>query len=216
MAIVLTIVFILLYTYGLFRWDKLVAWKLSSKVSKTIKYFHYLTLLIVLTIAFTYSLFDIGLRGLWTTRSFIIITLLTGMFFNFITNKTIINKIEKVYFKLFSFFPPITGLILCIPFLGVVIVFSLIGRLIEPANTIYYEDEHLRIQSTFTGVLGPKRFDIFTKKSLYEKHLFVPDFHFEDSDSIVVHYDKDSTRIFIHERLSGNNKPNVVCIENPK
>ena len=136
MAIVLTIAFIIVYTYGIFRWDKLVAWRLNNKVSKTIKYVHYLTLFIALTIAFTYSQFGVGLRGLWTTRTFVIVALVTGVLFNFVTDKTILNKIEKVYFKLFSFLPTVTGVILCIPFLGVVIVLSLLGRLIEPANNI--------------------------------------------------------------------------------
>ncbi|CAN5369193.1 hypothetical protein BH10BAC1_BH10BAC1_16890 [soil metagenome] len=216
MAIVLTIAFLLTYTYGLFRWDKYVAWRLSIKVSKTIKYVHYLTLFVAMTIAFTYSQFDVGLRGLWTTRTFVIVALLTGVFFNFVTDKTILNKIEKIYFRLFSFLPPITGVILCIPFLGVVIVVSLLGRLIEPASSIYYEDEHLRIQSSFTGVLAPKRIDIFAKKSFYEKYLYEPDLYCEDSDSIAVNYDKDSTRIFVYQLPQEDNAPKVICIDRQK
>jgi hypothetical protein len=216
MAIVLTIAFLLTYTYGLFQWDKYVTWRLSNKVSKTIKYVHYLTLFIALIIAFTYSQFGVGLRGLWTTRTFIIIALLTGVFFNFVTDKTILNKIEKIYFKLFSFLPTMTGVILCIPFLGVVIVVSLLGRIIEPANTIYYEDDHLRIQSSFIGVLAPKQIDLFEKKSFYEKYLYVPNFNCGDNDSIAVHYDKDSTRIFIYEQPNSDSRPGIICIDKLK
>jgi hypothetical protein len=216
MAIVLTIAFILTYTYGLFRWDKYVAWRLNSKVSKTLKYVHYLTLFVALTIACTYSQFGIGLRGLWTTRTFLIIALLTGVFFNFVTDKTILNKIEKIYFKVFSFLPTATGVILCIPFLGVVIVISLLGRIIEPANTIYYEDQNLRIQSSFRGVLAPKQIDLFAKKTFYEKCLYVPDFYCGDNDSIAVHYDNDSTRIFLYERPVGDIKPEIICIDKLK
>ena len=216
MAIVLTIAFLLTYTYGLFRWDKYVAWRLSSKVSKTIKYVHYLTLFVALIIAFTYSQYGIGLRGLWTTRTFVIIALLTGVFFNFVTDKAILNKIEKIYFKLFSFLPTVTGVILCVPFLGVVIVFSLLGRIIEPANTIYYEDQKLRIQSSFRGVLAPKQIDLFVKNNFYEKYLYVPDLYCGDNDSVTVHYDKDSTRIFIYEQPLGDTKPGIVCIDKLK
>jgi hypothetical protein len=100
MAIVLTLAFIAIYTLILLRWDKLVSWRFSSKVSKTIKYVHYLTLFVTLAIAFTYFQFGVGLRGLWTTRTFIIIALVTGVFFYFATNKTALNKLERVYFTL--------------------------------------------------------------------------------------------------------------------
>ncbi len=216
MAIVLTIVFLIVYTYGLFRWDKHVAWRLNSKVSKTIKYAHYLTIFVALTIAFTYSQFGVGLRGLWTTRTFVIFALVTGVLFNFVTDQTILNKIEKVYFKLFSFLPTVTGVILCVPFLGVVIVVSLLGRLIEPANTIYFEDKHIRIHSSFTGVLAPKRVDIFTKNLIFEKHIYRPDFYCNDFDSISVHYDKDSTRIIVYGLPKEDYIPKVICIDKQK
>lgn len=216
MAIVLTTIFLLLYTYGLFRWDKLVAWRLNVKVSKIIKYVHYLTLFIVLTIAFTYFQFGIGLRGLWTTRTFIIIVLLTGVFLNFITDKTVVNKVEKIYFKLLSFLPTISGLILCIPFIGVIIVVSLIGRLVEPANKIYYNDKNLRIQSSFTGVLGPPRVDIYTKNSIFEKHIYRPDFYCNDFDSLVVHHDQDSTRIIIYGLPKEDYVPKIISIDRQK
>jgi hypothetical protein len=216
MAIVLTIVFVIVYTYGLFRWDKHVSWRLNSKVSKTIKYVHYLTLFVALTIAFTYLQFGIGLRGLWTTRTFVIISLLTGVFFNFVTDKTILNKLEKVYFKLFSLLPSVTGIVLCVPFLGVLIVLSLLGRLIEPSNKIYFEDEHLRINSSFMGLLAPPRVDIFTKNAIFEKHIYRPDFYANDFDSIAVRYDNDSTRIYVYGLPKEDYKPKVICIESQK
>jgi len=216
MIIVLTIAFILLYTYGLFRWHKLVAWRLSSKVSKTIKYVHYLTLFVALTIGFTYSQFGIGLRGQWTTRIFVIITILTGVFFSFVTDKIVINKLEKVYFKAFSLLPTVTGVILCIPFLGVVIVCSLLGRLIEPSYKIYFNDDHLRIQSSFSGVLAPPRVDIYTKDALFEKHIYRPDFYSNDFDSIAVHYDIDSTRIIVYGLPKEEYEQKIISIDKQK
>jgi hypothetical protein len=216
MAIVSIIALLFLYTSGIFLWDKLVAWRLSRKVSKTIKYVHYLTLFVALSIVFTYSQFGVGLRGLWTTRTFVIIALLTGVFFNFVTDKTIMNKMEKVYFKLFSLLPTLTGVILFIPILGVVTVISLLGNLIDPVNKIYFEDEHLRIQSSFTGVLVPPCLEIFAKNSIFEKHIYSPDFRGKDLDSITVSYDNDSTRIYVYSTTKEDFFPKVICTDKQK
>jgi hypothetical protein len=96
--------------------------------------------------------------------------------------------------------------------LGVVIVISLLGRLIEPANNIYYQDKHLRIQSTFTGVLAPPRVDIYTKRAIFEKHIYRPDFYGNDFDSITVHYDNDSTRIIVHGLPKEDYEPKVISL----
>lgn len=212
MAIVLTIAFTAIYTFILLRWNKVVSWRLSSKVTNAIKHIHYLALFVSMAIAFTYSQFGIGLRGLWTTRSIIIIVLVTGIFFYFVANKTALQKTEKIYFKLFSFIPTLIGIILCIPFLGVIIVVSLLGRLIEPANNIYYQDKHLRIQSAFTGVLAPPRVDIYTKHGIFEKHIYRPDFYGYEFDSISVRYDPDSTRIIVHGLPKEDYKPKVISL----
>jgi hypothetical protein len=126
------------------------------------------------------------------------------------------NKMEKVYFKLFSFLPTLTGVILFIPILGVVIVVSLFGNLIEPVNKIYFEDEHLRIQSSFTGVLVPHRLEIFAKNSIFEKLIYSPNFHSNDLDSITVSYDSDSTRIFVYGLSKEGYLPKVIGIDKQK
>lgn len=142
--------------------------------------------------------FNIGLRGLWTTRTIIIFTLFTGMFFILLADKSSIRKIEKWYFRIFSFFPILAAGILFIPFLGVVFILSFFGQLTSSASEIYYEDEKLRIQSSFVGVLGPSRLDIFEKDLIFEKHLKPADFCVNEIDSIRVSYDIDSTRIFFY------------------
>ena len=195
MAYIVTILFIIAYGLVLFYWDKNISWRLNPKISRSIKLLHYAGLLICITISITYINFDIGLRGLWTTRTIIIFTLLTGIFFIFVADKASIRKIEKWYFKIFSFLPILTAGTLFIPFLGVVIVLSLFGQLTDPATEIYYEDDKLRIQSSFVGVLGPPRLDIFEKNLIFEKHLKRADFWANEIDSIRVSYDSDSTRI---------------------
>ena len=198
MAYLVTILFIIAYGLGLFYWDKKIDWRLNPKISRSIKLLHYIGLLICLTVGITYTNFDIGLRGLWTTRTIIIFTLLTGIFFIFVADKASIRKIEKWYFKIFSFLPILTAGSLFIPFLGVVIVLSLFGQLTDPATEIYYEDDKLRIQSSFVGVLGPPRLDIFEKNLIFEKHLKRADFWANEIDSIRVSYDSDSTRIIAY------------------
>ncbi len=195
MAYIITILFITSYGLGLLFWEKKVAWRLKPKMSTTIKSLHFLGLFICILVSILYSNFNIGLRGLWTTRIIIIFTLLTGIFFIFIANKTTINKIEKWYFNFFSFLPIVTAGVFFIPFLGVVFVISLFGQLTEPATRIYYEDNKIRVQSTFVGVLGPPKIDIFEKNIIFEKHLKRADFWANEIDSIKVSYDKDSTRI---------------------
>lgn len=172
-----------------------MSWRLREQASKTIKYFHYIGLSIAVTVGLSYGLFDLGLRGLWTTRVVILSMLLTGCFFRFISSKSAINKFERIYFKVFAFLPIITGTIFLIPFLGVVLILSLGGQLIEPAKDIYYQDNKLRIQSTFIGVLGTPRIDVFEKHFLFEKHLYRSDFNAFDFKSVQVNYDNDSTRL---------------------
>jgi hypothetical protein len=193
----LTIIFLVVYTIALIKWNKWVSWRLNPKTSRTIKYVHYIGLSIITIIAFVYWELNIGLRGLWTTRSIIFVTLFTGIFFNFISSKAVFNILETIYFRLFSLIPIFVGLALLIPFLGVVIVFSIFGQLTSPADKIYYEDKNLRIQSSFVGVLGPPRVDIFEKKGIFEEHLMRTDFNPYEFDSVKVKYDNDSTRLLV-------------------
>jgi hypothetical protein len=216
MAIVLTIAFLLLYSYGLFRWDKLVSWRLDGKISRTIKYVHYSTLIVSLTVLLLYTQFDIGLRGLWTTRIIIMTTISTGVFFIFISDKNINNKIERIYFKVFSFLPVATAGFLLIPFLGVVLVFSLFGQLISPSEKIFYQDQDIIIQSSFVGVLGPPRIDIFQKKQLFEKHVYRSEFFDYNFDSLQVHYDADSTRIKLFGSAEYEDNTKTICIDKVK
>lgn len=220
MAYLVTIIFIIAYGLGLFYWDKKINWRLNTKMSKSIKLLHYIGLLICLTVGIIYTNFDIGLRGLWTTRTIIIFTLLTGVFFTFLADKSSTSKIEKWYFKIFSFVPILTAATLFIPFLGVVIVLSLFGQLTDPATKIYYEDDKLRIQSSFVGVLGPPRLDIFEKKIIFEKKLKRAEFWANEIDSIKVAYDTDSTRIIAYglydydEERKGETE--IICLRRLK
>lgn len=208
------------YGLGLFFWDKNINWRLNLTVSRTIKLLHYIGLLICLIVGITYANYDIGLRGLWTTRTIIIFTLLTGVFFIFLADKTSQSKIEGWYFKIFAFMPICAAATLFIPFLGVVLVLSLIGQLTDPAIHIYYEDDKLRVQSSFVGVLGPPRLDFFEKKMIFEKKLNHTDISSYEIDSVNVAYDTDSTRIFVYGLFDYDaerkGEPKTICLKRLK
>ena len=195
MAYLVPLVFILAYGFGLFYWNRQVTWRLNPRMSRSIKLFHYAGLLICLLVGITYMNFDIGLRGLWTTRSIVISVLVTGVLFILLTDKSTISHVERWYFRTFSLLPVLAAATLLIPFFGIVLMLSLFGQLTDPATIIYYEDDKLRIQSSFVGVLGPPRLDIFEKRMIFERKLQSANLWANDIDSIKVFYDSDSTRI---------------------
>ena len=105
---------------------------------------------------------------------------------------------EKLYFRIFSFLPLLVAAFSLIPFLGVVLLLSLYGQLTEPAKDIFYEDNKLRVQSTFVGVLGPPRLDIFQKHGLFEARINKLYRSGADIDSIRVHTHPDETVVIIY------------------
>lgn len=220
MTYLVTILFLVAYGLGLFFWDKNINWRLNLTVSRTIKLLHYTGLLISLIVGITYANYDIGLRGLWTTRTIIIFTLLTGVFFIFLADKASLSKIEGWYFKIFAFVPIFTAATLFIPFLGVVLVLSLIGQLTDPATQIYYEDDKLRVQSSFVGVLGPPKLDVFEKKMVFDKKINHTDISSYEIDSVKVAYDTDSTRILVYGLsdydAERKGKPKTICLKRLK
>jgi hypothetical protein len=202
----LTGILIVFYIYGLIQWNKKVKWRLNPLVSKIIKYVHYVALLISLSTGILNLKLDLGFRGLWTTRIIIITVLITGIFFIFLSHKSILNRFEKIYFRVFSFFPLVVGGFFLIPFIGFVLIVSLFGQLISPAENIYYQDRNYRVQSTFLGVLGPPRLDIYEKKFIFEKHLKRLDYEVYGIDSINVSYTKDSTKVIVYGLYDSDEK----------
>jgi hypothetical protein len=96
-------------------------------------------------------------------------------------------------------FPILFLMVLLVPFLGVILAISAIGTLTDPFEKIYYEDDKIRIQSTFTSPMVAPTINIYSKKSLYEKHLKEFDFRYYEGDSVEVKYKNDSTFIYFIE-----------------
>jgi hypothetical protein len=217
MILVFSIMLLLaLYTYFIVRLSKSEYLRLNLNASKIIKNIHYSTLLISLVIGFIYTQFDTGLRGLWTTRTIVITTLITGLFFILIANKSSTNKIEKFYFKSFSFLPTIAGAILCVPLIGAVTIIPFFIILFSPASKVFYDDSHLRIQSTFTGLFAPSYIEVYSKRSLFEKKIEIEKLHEIDISSVEVNYDIDSTRILFFESYGERTEPKKIVIKKVK
>lgn len=89
-----------IYAYSLKFWKK-NQFRFSEFASRCLKYSHYFTL--VLSLSFV--LVNYSLRGIRSTQIVIIISIITGVFYNLIAQKVVLNKFEKYYFTFLSFFP---------------------------------------------------------------------------------------------------------------
>ena len=193
MIFVVSILLLILYAFKIKDWKK-NDYRLNSELSIYLKYLHYFTI----TITIVLLLLELKIKGIWTGRIVTFIALLSGIFYNLFAQKSVLNKLEKTYFSFLSILPLIFPLFLLIPFLGVVIVFSIIGRMISPYEKIFYEDKNLRIQSSFVGVMAPPKILAFKKGLFFEKEL--EDLNFpEEIDSLKVNYKRDSIFIYYWE-----------------
>ena len=130
----LFLIFAGVYGYALKFW-KNNPYRFSKLTSIRIKYLHYFTLIILITLAFI----GLTLRGIWTSRIIIIVTIVCGIFFNLFGQKSVLNRFEKIYFNFLSFIPILFFGLVLNPLIGFIVVSSLIGQLFNPVNKIYFE-----------------------------------------------------------------------------
>lgn len=192
---IISIVFIFIYSTGLYLWLKKADFRLGVKASRFIKSLHYFFLVLTLLSGLIHYALDLDLRGIWTNRLIIFGLVTTGILFYPFAAKKSVSMPEKLYFGLFSGLPILIAGILLVPFLGTIIVLSLWGQLTCPVSKIHYEDNKLRIQSSFSELLGPSRLDIIEKKGLFEKSHYQSITHDTHFDSLKVSYDADATRV---------------------
>ena len=67
--------------------------------------------------------------------------------------------------------PTIFGLLLLIPFTGGLVFSMLIGQLMYPVNKVYFNNDKLRVQSSYLGPMWPPGVFVYQKKGLLEKQL---------------------------------------------
>jgi hypothetical protein len=195
--IVISGIIIIIYSSGLYLWDKNVTWRPDNRTASRIKYLHYLLAAITIITGLLNIIDDISLRGLWTTRTIIFGLLISGVLIYPLTNWVGKSKLEKYYFRFFSLLPVLTAGLSLIPFWGFVIVASLFGRLIDPVGKVYYDDNNLRVQSTFIGVLGPRRLDVIKNYGLFEKRINKT-YKGADADSVSISKLADKTLVLLY------------------
>lgn len=143
--------------------------RLNQRSTRIYKWTHYISAIIFLSICTIYIFSGIGLRGLWTTRLIVVVTLLTGLSLRFVAHTAALRKFESWYFKAFSWLPVAVTAFLFVPFMGPVITFSIIGQLIHPVDDVFYDSKNVRVQSRFMGVLGPPALEVVHKHLLFER-----------------------------------------------
>ncbi|MBC8047715.1 MAG: hypothetical protein H7Y00_13040 [Fimbriimonadaceae bacterium] len=172
---------------------------------------HFAFLFAVIFLTIIDAKYEYTLRGIWTNRLIIIMCILTGIASYLITLRPK-NLIIRAYFFTIIFSPILCILLLFYPFL-MVVPFSLVGRLIDPVDEIYYEDKDLRIQSSFVGVLGPPWLYIKEKKGLFEKNLYEEPFAPFDYDSVAVNYESENIKIIFYGMPYGEDSMKVILVQ---
>lgn len=193
---IVTIIFIIVFGFTLYKWNKKAKHVINYPVSKWFKSIHYALLcLVVIDIAIN-SITGFHYKGLWTSRIFIIGLIITGFILYPLGNKSIFNKLESIYFKLFSYIPAGIGLFGLIPKLGVLVILSLGLHLFNPADKIIYNDANLRIQKSATGILGNPHIEtvekrLFVERVTKDKRMY----DLSTYDTLFIDTDRDSIRI---------------------
>jgi hypothetical protein len=203
----LIIAFSYLYSFKFWKKNK---FRFSEFSSRYLKYLHYFTLLLSVSFLFI----DYSLRGIWTSQIVIIFSIFSGVFYNLIAQKSVLNKVEKYYFSFFSIFPILFFGLVLIPMIGFIIIISSIGQLFNPVDKIYFEDNKLRVQRSFVGVMAPPKIKVYKKFGIFEKQYKDENFNFEEIDSIKVEYINDVANLKIwYEYNDNSNKPEEFTIK---
>lgn len=165
--LVLVIVLLFSILFGLMRLHRMdLTLLLEQKVVKLFKSVHFISFSICLAIAITYYIFNIGLRGLWTTRIIIFICFLTALVYAIIGDKGKMHRSERMYFGLFPYFP--IFFLLCFFYWPLL---SIPAWLFSPASYVHYDGTDYRVQSTSQGIFKNSKFEVFEKNFIFEKKL---------------------------------------------
>jgi len=153
---------------------------------------------------------------MWTFRIIAWLFLLTGVITFIVGHKSQFNLLTKIYFFTFSTLPTLIGLFLLVPFLGVVLIFSLFGQLSGTGDAMLFNNNDIRVQTTFLGVLGPPYLDIYKKEGLFEKRVYRSQTGwFNKVDSVKTFTDKNIMTIAVyHDKSEDTSSPLIVKVPN--
>jgi hypothetical protein len=181
------------YAYSRKVFSKKNGRQLNANWLRTIKFIHFLSLLICLINPFLIIQFNHNFRGVWTIEICIFLCILSWFLIVFSGKKSVKTNLEKLYYLLF-----ILGFIVTSPLL----LFGVIAS----KSKIYYEDNHIRIERS-VGLMPAPRHIIYQKKGLVEKFIFTQIFNVQATDSISVNYAIDSTEITFFMTNTEENNP---------
>jgi hypothetical protein len=196
-------ILLIVYGLGLYIWNKKTSRRLNVKASRRVIQFHYvLTFFVVVSLVLNW-VDSLSFSGQWTTRVIIIGFLLSGFFIYPLSAWSEKFKIERLYFRLFSYMPTIFGFALLIPFVGALAFGTVVGQLLNPLKKIYFDNDTLRVQSSYIGPMWPPGIFVYQKKGLLEKQLVhspISDIFF---DSVTVSERDGRTLIIFLDKKSG-------------
>src|SRR5438105_3603022 len=131
-------IILIIYGLGIYLWNKKITRRLNERVSRRVIQFHYVLICFVVVSLILNWVDNLSFAGQWTTRVIIIGFLLSGFFIYPLSRWAEKFKIEKFYFRLFSYLPTIFGFVLLIPFAGPLVFSTSIGQLLNPVCKIYF------------------------------------------------------------------------------
>lgn len=190
----------ILYLKLVKKWSKKATPKyLSERHSCVLKYLNYSSLIYCITMCFIYYSFDIGFRGIWTSRIVLFFTILSSFILKFILAPSVLMKFEKKYFTFTSYIPAGLLGLNAIPLLGLFLIWGYSAPLFNPYDKIIFEDKKIRIESKYHGFMGMREHQYWTKYQIFEKrtdleNIFIP----FTIDSVAVRYQSDSTKLYFY------------------
>lgn len=191
----LSIAFMLFYCAGLYLRYKKKGYLFPAGSSRYLRYLHYAFLFLFTTLLVLHLGFDLDFRGVWSNRIIITGWLLTGILFYPLCSVKALPTLEKSYFVVLAFLPVGIAAVFLMPLVGSILVLSYWNMLTQPVSRIHYEDSHLRIQSSFSGLLGPSQLNVIEKNGLFEKSHYRTITHDTHFDSLIVNYGTNNAQI---------------------
>lgn len=189
------VLIMLAYLGGLHLLRKHFKWTFSEQPSRLFKRLHFASLLLCCLLSLSYFQYDWGFQGYWVGRLLLLLCVATGLFATFILHPAVQDRVEKWYFRIFSWIPVGVGGLLLLPFLGIVMVLSGLGQWTSPVEEVLFEDQHTKVITRFIGVLGPPHLEAYQKWGIWEKAVEIPFYFQHEVDHVWVDYEADSVVI---------------------
>ena len=140
----------------------------NEKTAQVLGASHGVLAILVLT-SIVLASYQVYFRGFYTQEILIWSCLFSAMLMGGFGNHHIKYRLRRMYYRFMFFLPLRSSLLLLIPFLGVILLLNTYGSILVNGDDIYYEDDTIRVEQTFTGVLGaPHPPIVMLKQGIFE------------------------------------------------